>query len=95
MGFRIVEHTGEIDNVLTGLEYKLKARKIDIDIERNVIKVDYDKIYLDTNGDTFKVVPMSYTVTEEEKINAWDLEVGASFEAAILEQMKIRNGIDV
>ena len=36
---------------------------------------------------------MSYRVTDEAEIDAWDSAVGAMFEAAIVAQMKIRNGI--
>jgi hypothetical protein len=93
MGFREVKHTGELDSNVKDLEFDLVAKNVSIDIINNSITVKYDKVYKDINGVEFKRVDMSYRVTDEAEISAWDSAVGAMFEAAIVAQMKTRNGI--
>ena len=93
MGFREVKHAGELDSNVKDLEFDLVAKNVSIDIINNSIIVKYDKVYKDISGVEFKRVDMSYRVTDEAEIDAWDSAVGAMFEAAIVAQMKTRNGI--
>ena len=93
MGFREVKHSGEQDSNVKDLDFDLVATDVAINIINNTIDVKYNKIYRDINGEVFKTIPMQYRITDEIQIDAWDSAVGAVFEAAIVAQMKIRNGI--
>jgi hypothetical protein len=93
MAFREVKHSGEVDSNVKDLDYDLIAKNVSIDIVNNSITVRYDKVYKDINGSEFKRLDMSYRVNDEAEIDAWDSAVGAMFEAAIVAQMKTRNGV--
>tara|TARA_R110002012_G_scaffold38006_1_gene106208 strand:- start:125 stop:409 length:285 start_codon:yes stop_codon:yes gene_type:complete len=93
MGFREIKHAGETDSNVKNLDYDLMATNVAIDIKNNAIDVKYNKVYKDIEGNVFKTVPMSYRITDEGQIDAWDEAVGAMFETAIINQMKIRNGL--
>lgn len=105
MGFQPIT-TGQFTDLATGLTAECvclplkNKQKNSIEIKDGKIFVNYEKIYLDVNGNEKFVEEYSYQVTEDERLTAWDQDVlpngsttGGAIRAAIVDRIKEEQGI--